>query len=290
MRATRWSAWVLASMMIPANAMAQRLVEIPIHTTATADAVVTGLSALFWNPAGLSAAPYRAGVMVLSLNTPSAFGVTGIVAGGAYRNDRLTVGAAWEHVGIDDIPETEDSPTEAGEFALGEDHFTVAAALGLRPGIGVGAVAHYIRDDLSDSNGFLALGAGVLASLKLPWPATVGAFVLNEGDEVLWSAGAEAALPNWFGPSYTLSLSYGTGRDAHSSDLDHRIAARFDWTERASLSAGVTRLAGGGDTDWAPLVAASLRLTRYTLGVVRESLAQDFGATYSFRLQVGIGP
>jgi hypothetical protein len=289
MRALRWSGWALASIVIPATATAQRLVEIPIHTTATADAVVTGLSALFWNPAGLSAAPYRAGVMVLSLNTPSEFGVTGFVAGGAYRSDRLTIGGAWEHVGIDDIPETGDSPTEAGEFSLGQDHFTLAAALVLRPGIGVGAVAHYIRDDLGDSNAILALGAGVQANINLPWPTVLGAFVLNEGDEVLWSAGAESALPKWFGPSYTLSLSYGTGRDAHSSDLDHRVAARFDWTDRASLSAGVTRLAGGGTSDWAPLMAASLRLNRYTLGVVRESLAQDFGATYSFRLQVGIG-
>ena len=290
MRALRWSAWALASIIVPASAAAQRLVEIPIHTTATADAVVTGLSALFWNPAGLSAAPYRGGAMVLSLNTPSEFGVTGIVGAGAYRNDRLTVGAAWEHVGIDDIPETGDSPTEAGEFSLGEDHFTAAAALELRPQISVGAIAHYIRDDLDDSNGILALGAGMQARVKLLWPATVGAFVLNEGDEVLWSAGAESALPPWFGPSYNLFLSFGTGRDAHSSELGHRIAARFDWADRASLSAGVTRQAGSGNVDWAPLLAASLRLTRYTLGVVRESLAQDFGATWSFRLQVGIGP
>src|SRR5688572_33059373 len=102
MRSLRWSAWALASMMVPAGVAAQRLVDIPIHTTATADAVVTGLSALFWNPAGLSAAPYRAGVMVLSLNTPSALGVNGIVAAGAYRNEQLTVDAAWEHVGIDE--------------------------------------------------------------------------------------------------------------------------------------------------------------------------------------------
>jgi hypothetical protein len=290
MRALRWGAWTLASIILPASAGAQRLVDIPIHTTATADAVVTGLSALFWNPAGLSVAPYRGSALVLSLNTPSEFGVTGIVGAGAYRNDRLTVGAAWEHVGIDDIPETGDSPTEAGEFSLGEDHFTAAAALALRPQISVGAIAHYIRDDLDDSSGIVALGVGFQARMKLLWPAAVGAFVVNEGDEVVWSAGAESALPPWFGPSYSLFLSYGTGRDAHTSELDHRIAARFDWADRASVSAGVTRQTGAGDVDWAPLLAASLRLTRYTLGVVRESLAQDFGATWSFRLQVGIGP
>ncbi len=289
MRSTRWTAWAFTAITLPAAAGAQRLIELPVHTTATAEAAVSGVSALFWNPAGLSAGSYRGAAMVMNLVTPTAVGVSGIIGGGVYRSDRLTLGAAWEHVGIDNIPMTEESPTEAGQFSLGEDHFTVAAAHALRPGVQVGATAHYIRDDLDGSSAVLALGAGAQAQIKFPWSTTVGAFVLNEGDEVVWSAGIDAGLPPVFGPSYHVHVSYGAGRDAHSAEIDHRIAAGIDLLERATVSAGVTRQTGAGTSSWQPLLAASLRLNRYTLGVARESLAEDFGATYSFRLQVGIG-
>ena len=290
MRWTRWTRWLMAALVLPASTSAQRLIDLPAHTTATAEAAIAGLPAVFWNPAGVTAAPYQGAALAMNLSTPNAVGVSGIIAAGAYRTARLTFAAAWEHVGINNIPQTEDSPTESGEFSLGEDHFSLVAAHELKPGIQVGATAQYIHDDLSGSSGTLALGAGIQARATVAWPTTAGAYVVNEGDEVIWKAGLETSLPQWFGSSYRANLSYGIGRGAHSNAVDYRLAAGLDVLERASLSAGVTRHAGAGEIDWAPLLAASLRLNRYTLGAVRESLAGDFGATYSFRLQVGIGP
>src|SRR6185369_363630 len=114
---TRWTRCQLAVLVLPAAASAQRLIDLPAHTTATAEAAINGLPAVFWNPAGVSASPYQGAALAMNLNTPNAVGVSGILAAGAYRTSRLTFAAAWEHVGIDNIPQTEDSPTEAGQLS-----------------------------------------------------------------------------------------------------------------------------------------------------------------------------
>jgi hypothetical protein len=71
--------------------------------------------------------------------------------------------------------------------------------------------------------------------------------------------------------------------------LVHWLATELEWSERVMVSAGLTREPDIDTAHWAPILAASLRLNRYTLGIVRENLVNDFGATYSFRLQVGLG-
>ena len=125
---------------------------------------------------------------------------------------------------------------------------------------------------------------------RLPLRPVLGAYALREADAVLWGAAFEVRLPRFAGPAYDIGLAYGAQTDARESSPQHRVAALFEWDQHASVSAGLTRQPEHDGSNWAPILAASLRLNRYTLGVVRESLVHDFGATYTFRLQVGLGP
>ncbi|HSL69295.1 MAG TPA: hypothetical protein VK864_03595 [Longimicrobiales bacterium] len=286
----RYGMIALAAVLWPLAGSAQRLLELPVRTEATADAVITGLPAIFWNPAALTVKPYRGAGMVLNVRTPSELGLSGIVGAAAIQTERLTVGVAWEHVSVDDITQTDDSPVDPiGNLSIGEDRFTLAAAHEFRPAFSVGATARYARDDIEGTDATLALGAGVLFALSGPLEARLGAMVLNERDEAGWNAGAEIRLPPWFGEPYRLNLSYGAGEDAHAFGIAHRVAGRLDWEQRAAVSFGMTREPGSDDAEWQPLLAASLRLNRYTVGVARESLSAGFGATYAFRLQIGLG-
>jgi hypothetical protein len=280
----------LAAIVWPCAGHAQRLLELPVRTEAVADAVVTGLPAIFWNPAALSVTPYRGSAMVLNVRTPSELGLSGIVGAGAIQTERLIIGVAWEHVSVDEITQTDDSPIDpVGTLSIGEDRFTLAAAHQFRPAFSVGATARYTRDDIDGTDATLALGAGVLFAFATPLETRIGALVLNEGDEAGWSAGAEARLPPWFGAAYRLNVSYGAGEDAHAFGIAHRVAGRLDWEQQAAVSFGMTREPSSDDAEWQPLLAASLRLNRYTVGVARESLSAGFGATYTFRLQIGLG-
>ncbi|MGH7466404.1 MAG: hypothetical protein ACRENP_00310 [Longimicrobiales bacterium] len=283
---------VMLNTVIPAVGHAQRLVDWPVRTSALPDAIVTGAAATFWNPAGLTTGNYRAQVLVVNLRTPESLELRGLAAAGALQLDRTILAAGLEHVGIDDFTRTDDSPSGPGaeEFDLGENHFTLAAAHRVSPAFTVGASARYTRDNLNETDPVVGVGAGFNGTFTLPWRVQVGAYAGSEADELAWAAGAEVELPSFLGDPYRIGLSYGAQADARVVGPVHRLAARFDWKERGSVSAGLAREPDVLQAHWTPVLAASLQLNRYTLGVVRENLVSDFGATYTFRLQIGLGP
>jgi hypothetical protein len=293
-------ATMLGTLVAPLSG--QSLLDWAIRSSAGADAVVLGVPAVFWNPAGVSAGAYKAEGMLISMRTPDdAVGLTGIAGAIAARLERITIGASYTHFGIDEITRTESSPVEAtDEFSLGEDHFGLAASLNLSPALTFGASARYVRDNLDETDEVIGLAAGFLYRKTAPVNIRLGAYAMNEADEIAWNAGAQLELPAWLGPSYRLAASYGLSwvRNRASSDsnvdeaslMAQRGAVNLEWRERASVSAGLAREGRSEEADWEPVLAATLRFNRYTLGVVRETLTNGLGATYSFRLQLGIGP
>ena len=273
------------------QAAAQRLLKWPVRTSAAADAIVTGPTATFWNPAAVSVGAHRTEALIVNLRTPEELALNGIAAAVAHRLERTVLAVGYEHVGVDGVTQTTSSPIDATtQLELGEDHFTLAAAHEVGPSLTVGATARYARDNISGTDPSVALGAGFLAQLDLPLSPRVGGYAVSEVDDLHWAGAAEITLPTWLGDAYRFGASYGTAwDDAGAGFLTHRLSGQAAWRERAMVSAGLAHDGSSEGPSWQPLLAASLRFNRYTLGVARETLSGDFGATYSFRLQVGIG-
>jgi len=288
----RAAMWTLALIGLAASfeaATAQRLMDAPVRVTAHPDALVTGPAAIFWNPAGLGTGAYRTEVLVLNVRTPDVIGLAGFGGALAGKFERTTLAVGYEHVGIDDITETLNSPTDAtGELSLGEDHFSIAAGRRVTRRVSVGAVARYARDNLGDTDPLLGLGAGVEFDAGGRFMPRFGAYAISEKDIASWGAGVEARLPDFAGPDYRFGVSYGLGGRTDTFTA-HRVLGFVDWGGTATLAAGMLSEPDASASNWQPVMAAGLRFRRYGIGVVRESLANDFGATYSFRLQVGFG-
>lgn len=286
----RVSGFAVAALMLAtaSQASAQRIADWPVRVSASPEAITPGLAGLFWNPAAIETAFYPRAVMILDQHTPDVLGINGLAGAGAWRVERTTFGFALQHVGIDDIAWTDTSPVDTlGGFSVSETEFTVAAAHALSPSLSIGAGARYTVVDFDgDADNEIAIGVGALLRPPLPLFPLIGAFVENRGDEIRWGAAAEVRRPlAW--PDYQVRVQYGIADDVSVVGIDHRIGAALDWRRTASVGASVARAREADGAAWMPLLAASLHLHRYTLGVVRESLANDFGSAYSFRLQVG---
>ena len=271
------------------SAAAQRLLNWPVRTTALPDAVVVGAGALFWNPAGLDVIPgSRAEAIVVNLRTPSDLGLTGVAAGAVGRFEGTVIGFAYEHISAGSITETDNTTEALGELDLGEDHFTLAASRQVNSSLRAGATARYVRDNLDTTDPIVSFGAGIQIDMRTALSPRVAGYAITEADRFEWGGAAEVRLPAWAGSDYQLGAAYGLS-DPGDGLLVHRATGIVGWKDQALVTAGLTREGGSDQASWQPTVAASLRITRYTLGVLRESLSNDLGATYSFRLQVGIG-
>ena len=52
------------------------------------------------------------------------------------------------------------------------------------------------------------------------------------------------------------------------------------------MGEGMSGEPDAGGRTWRPVAAASVRLSRYVLGVMREEMANDFGAVHALRFSV----
>jgi hypothetical protein len=109
--------------------------------------------------------------------------------------------------------------------------------------------------------------------------------VAREGG-VRWSGGVDFALPAF--SDIASRLGYGVRGGDGMPGLEHRVGLSATWRQMLTASAGAMSAAAGEGRSWEATFGASLRVNRYELGVLRESLSNDFGAAYSFRLRVGI--
>jgi hypothetical protein len=268
------------------------LADWSIRTSAMPDALITGPVAAFWNPAALSTDSYRLEGALMNLRTPQLVDLNAIAGAVSYRVEKSVLAAAYQHVGLGDITLTEDSPGDDGtqKLELGENQFAIAASHQLGSRTTVGAIARYARDNLDGSEAIVGLGAGLVTQLSLPLQPRLGGYALSESDDVIWSAGLDLTLPVGLGEEYRAAMGYGVRSDIRLSSPIHQVAAQLEWAGRASASAGLQRTRDEASASWQPLMAASLRLYRYQLAIARESLRGDFGATWSFGLQVGFGP
>ncbi len=279
------------------TASAQRVFDDwPVRTGAGPDALLRGVEAVYWNPAAISTHTFRGEAFVADQRTPDAVGVGGFAAAGAWRLDaRTTIAAGYQHFGIDDIGETSESPLPdegiSPTFSIAEDQLHFGATHALSEGLRAGAGFRYDRSNESgihEATTSLVAGfvfAPALAALARFEPG-IGAAMLAHGDGIRWSGGVDFALPAF--TELTARLGYGARGGEGMPGLEHRIGLTGTWRQLLTASVGAMSASAGEGRSWEATLGASLRVNRYELGVLRESLSNDFGAAYSFRLRFGI--
>lgn len=270
-------------------AFAQRLLEEwRVRTSAGPEALVTGATAVFWNPAMVRVERGRAEVSVLDLRAPRITGIDGVAAAGAVvvNEGRTTFGAGYEHVRVSGVEQTTTSPDNGVPLDISENRIAGAVSHMVGTRTRFGALVQYTRlPEITGEESVLALGAGVRHQPVAALPLQLAGMAATEGEEMYWMAGLELASP-WTIPQWQLRAEYGLAGGELAPGITHRAAVSGEWRELALLSIGAAVEPDGGARSITPVGAASVRLNRYRLGVVREQLPNGFGGAYSFRFSV----
>lgn len=268
----------------------QRLLDLPVRTWAGADAIATGAVAAFWNPAGTGVLARRAEILIVDVLAPEPTGIGGFAAAGAWRIDEsTTLAAGYHHVGIDNVLRTGDSPLpgDATPLDLGEDGLAIAASRRVDDVFHGGLVVRYIRASrIVEDRGVVEFGAGVQARPRLRTNPVIAAFARAEADGFAWSAGA-GAMP--FGDAergWRAGATWGIEDSPRHPGPAHRLAAVAGWRDYVEASVGVANEPDAEERTWRPVVSGALRLSRYALGVMRENMANGFGALHTVRFSV----
>ncbi|MGQ0814956.1 MAG: hypothetical protein ACT4O1_10885 [Gemmatimonadota bacterium] len=272
-------------------ACAQRVFDWPLRTSAGPEAVTRGAEAAFWNPAGITSGGGRGEVIIADQRAPDEIGIGGFAAAASWRLDaRTTVAAGYQHVGIDDIGATSTSPLpDAAEptFSVGEDQIAIGVSHLLGAALTAGGA---VRHDRSNESGInettTSLGAGFLFAPALPFRPTVGVSLLTQSGGVRYNGGIE--LASSLAEAVELRAGYGVRGGENTVATEHRIGATVNWRRLVTVTGGIASADAGAERSYEPLVGASLRVSRYEFGVLRETLANDFGAAYSFRFKLGL--
>lgn len=273
------------------TAPAQRILDWPLRTTAGPEAVTRGVEAAFWNPAGISSRHGRGEVLIADQRAPAEIGIGGFAAAATWRLDaRTNVAAGYQHVSIDDIGETTSSPLPdngAGTFSIAEDQIAIGVSHILGRAVSAGAG---VRFDRSNETGFdestTSLTAGFLVMPALPLRPTLGMSFQTQPNGVRYAGALEIATQ--VQPAVELRAGYGLRGGENMIAVEHKVGATLDWKKLVSLTGGVATASAGSDRTYEPVLGASLRVSRYELGVIREALSNDFGAAYSFRFRLGL--
>jgi hypothetical protein len=271
-------------------ACAQRLLDLQVRTSALPDALAPGAAAVFWNPAAVAGLSGRGEALVVDVRGSRANGLGGTALAGAYRLDeRTTFAAGYQHVGLDPIARTSTSPladAEDPDIDIGEHVFGAALARRLSPDIVIGGIVRYARtSDVAGADGVAEFGAGVELRPRLPLAPTFAALARAEDDGTTWNGAVALATP-LPAADWRVGASVGVGGSPQVHGLSHRLAALVAWQDRLTITGGLAGEPGADGRTWQPLASATLRLSRFALGVLREQLPNDFGAMHALRFSI----
>lgn len=278
----------LADSTVPTALLAQVLFDWPVRSSTTPQALVVGAPSLLWNPAGAATAAHDARqIWIVHVDGPEASGIQGLAGSAAFDIPGLgRVGAAYQHLGVPDIPRTTGSPEpELGSLTVAEDLVVLSAApsLGERGGLGVslrlmrGTVGSDRRDRVSVDVGARTRFGGQLAP-------GLGAVLRSVGtrSDLVFGADARVPLP-W--PRLNMRAGYGVQAPLDTFDASNRISLRARWNDRLVL--GAAALSHPKDS-WTALYELRVDIGRYSLGVVREGLPNGFGASHYFQITIDL--
>jgi hypothetical protein len=264
-RSPALAALLLLFFLPPPETEGQLVFGWPIRAVPHPEAVVTGAAALFWNPGSLSeGAGTRREFWIAHIDGPDATGIRGLAVSGISELPlRLRLGLGYSHLGISDIPRTSTSPApEPGDIRVSEDVAVLGLARELDTPGGIGAAVRFQRGDAAGdvrSRVEGDVGIGVLGGLELTLPAL-----------------ASARLP--------LRLGYGIQSGRGSGSLEQRFSIRGSWLDQFHAGMGATRW--GAEDGWTTLWNLGVDIGRYSISVLREELANGFGAVHFYRAAI----
>ena len=180
-----------------------------------------------------------------------------------------------------------------GEYApgerlayIGQDLFAAAVAHSIA-GFRIGASAQYARSsDILNQDDAVRLGIGLHYALPIAAvPITLAGTAQSQDETTLWSAAVRAA-PRLPFQDWTAGATYGAAGETAVDGVSHRLTAHAVWRELVTIEGGAVREAESGGHTMTAIGSIGVRVNRYELGVVRESLANAFGAVHTFRIGI----
>jgi hypothetical protein len=272
----------------PAGAEGQAIFDWPVRATPQPEAVLTGAGAVLWNPGSLvEEVGTTQEIWILHVDGPDATGVRGVAFSGVVNLPAgLRGGVGYWHLGIQDIPRTTTSPQrEVGEINVGEDVAVLALAKGLGGQTGLGAGLRFLRADAAgDARSRVEGEIGLHHRSSIPLSPRLGVTLRGLNGELRTIGGIEFTLPSLASARIPFRVGYGIQADEEFRPLDHRISVRSSWMDQLIVGAGLSYLEGGD--GWTPLWMLGADVGRYSISVLRESLANGFGPVHFFRASV----
>ncbi|MEO5511351.1 MAG: hypothetical protein ABIS27_12035, partial [Longimicrobiales bacterium] len=168
---------------------------------------------------------------------------------------------------------------------IGQDLFALAASHVVSR-MTVGANALLARgSDILNVPTSTRLGIGVQLELPFSVPVTLAGSAQSEDSNVLWSGAARMspALPF---KDWTVSAAYGATGGSIRPGVTHRVTAHGTWRGLFAVEGGAVSETESGGRSTTAIGSIGVTLNRYELGVVRESLANGFGAVHTFRIGI----
>jgi hypothetical protein len=272
-----------AFLLYATSAHAQLMDDWLVRTSASPDALSRGATAVFRNPALLSPEG-RGEALLMEMRGPDISGISGIAGAASYRLDSKTsIGIGYQHIGVDGVELTLDAPDEGTELVIGQDLLAGGAAH-TRGALTVGAGAQYLHSsEQFNQPSLLRLGAGFTYAPPFRVPFMVAASGQSQESHTIWTAGA-GVMPRLPFEDWAVSAMYGASGSDVRVGVSHRVTAEAVWRKLVAVQGGVVSEPENSGRVMTAIGSIGLKVNRYELGVVRESLANGFGAVHTFRI------
>ncbi|MBT8397671.1 MAG: hypothetical protein HKO65_18595 [Gemmatimonadetes bacterium] len=279
------TAAALMACVLPLGVEGQVIFDWPLRAAPQPEPILTGAGAVFWNPGSLvPEVGTTREVFIIHVDGPDATGVTGVAVSGVTELPMgFYGGAGYWHLGIQDIPRTTSSPQlEAGGINVSEDVFVVSFARPLAGQTGVGGGFSFQRGAAGkESKSRIEGEIGLHHQSALPFSPRFGLSLKGLGGELTPRAGAEVSLPPLASARIPIRVGYGIQTDGKLKPVDHRFSVRGSWMDQIHLGTGFSYLGEGN--GWTSLWMIGAEIGRFSLSVLRESLANGFGAVHFFQ-------
>jgi hypothetical protein len=287
-RATLLSILAFTAILLPQPGRGQIIFDWPVRAAPQPEAVLTGAGAVFWNPGSLSEEVGTGQEFwITHVDGPEETGVGGVALAGVVDLPLgLRGGFGYWHLGTGDIPRTIDSPArEPGDISVSEDVGILGLARDLGRGTGVGAALRLQRGSAPrDARNRLEGEIGIHHQANWILQPRLGLSIRGLGRKPRTLGGVEVALPPLASARIPVRVGYGLQVDRKLDPLEHRFSLRASWMEEFHAGIGLNHLDRGG--EWTPLWMAGADMGRYSLSIMREALANGFGAIHFFRASV----
>ncbi len=270
---------------LPLGVEGQLIFDWPLRAAPQPEPVVTGAGAVFWNPGSLiPEVGTSREVFIIHVDGPDATGVGGVALSGVTDLPMgFHAGVGYWHLGVKDIPRTTTSPHhEIGEINVSEDVMVVSLARSLAGLVGIGGGFRLQRGTAGEEARSRIEGEiGVHHQSGLPLSPRFGLTLRGLGGELKPHAGTEVSLPPLASSRIPIRVGYGVQTDGKLKPEDHRISLRGSWMDQVHLGTGFSYLGEGN--GWTSLWMIGAEIGRFSVSILRESLANGFGSIHFFQ-------